>query len=285
MATRPTFTSKTAWAALDVESGEDTDEEVLDETPASQPERYDRAAPVYSLHPHRDSWSLNIPPNSASESSAKPTKSALRKQKALARQVKRQQEKLARAAAKAQAAAAAKGATAADVKAPPQPVTRDQPEPESSIPVAQEPEKVEEPETLPVEELVQQVSEYAAPKPANGAAHPLQEANGSASQPPAPEPVVAPPEPPKYDAPPPPEPKPVASIPSEKEALATRRNDIENPPEEKQQHQQLEQEQAEKAKKKSSFLTRTLWTFIMIGGFISECMLQFDSASWLTRTR
>ncbi|KAI0663407.1 cytidylyltransferase family-domain-containing protein [Cubamyces menziesii] len=248
MAARPTFTSKTAWAALDVESGEDTDEEVLDETPASQPE-------------------------SASESSAKPTKSALRKQKALARQEKRQQEKLARAAAKAQAAAAAKGATAADVKAPPQPVTRDQPEPESSIPVAQEPEKVEEPETLPVEELVQQVSEYAAPKPANGAAHPLQEANGSASQPPAPEPVVAPPEPSKYDAPPPPEPKPVASIPSEKEALATRRNDIENPPEEKQQHQQLEQEQAEKAKKKSSFLTRTLWTFIMIGGFITLLLM------------
>lgn len=192
----------------------------------------------------------------------------------MARLEKRQQEKLARAAARAQAAAAAKGAAQTDVKVPPQPVAREQSNPELPTPAAEVPEKVEEPEALPVKELVKQVPEPAVPKPANGAAHP-HEANGSASQPPAPEPVVALPEPPSYDAPPAPEPKPVASIPSEKEALATRRNDIENPPEEKQQQQQLEQEQVEKAKKKSSFLTRTLWTFIMIGGFISEYTLQF----------
>ena len=35
------FTSKTAWEALGVESGEETEEEVLDEATASQPERYD----------------------------------------------------------------------------------------------------------------------------------------------------------------------------------------------------------------------------------------------------
>lgn len=34
--------------------------------------------------------------------------------------------------------------------------------------------------------------------------------------------------------------------------------------------QQLVQE-AEKSKKRQSFLTRTLWTFIMIGGFIGMC--------------
>ncbi|KAI0335109.1 hypothetical protein GY45DRAFT_1317622 [Cubamyces sp. BRFM 1775] len=247
MATRPTFTSKTAWAALDVESGEDTDEEVLDETPASQPE-------------------------SASESNSKLTKSALRKQKALARQEKRQQEKLARAAARAQAAAAAKGAAAVDLKAPPQPAVQEQSEPELSGSAVQEPEKVEEPEALPVKELVQPVPEHATPKPANGAAHP-HEANGSASQPAAPEPVVALPEPPRRDAPVPADPKPAAPAPSEKEAVAARRNDIENPPEQKQQQQQLEQEQAEKAKKKSSFLTRTLWTFIMIGGFITLLLM------------
>lgn len=46
LATRPSFTSQTAWAALGVESGEDTDEEAYDETPASQPDRYDATAPA-----------------------------------------------------------------------------------------------------------------------------------------------------------------------------------------------------------------------------------------------
>lgn len=41
MSTRPASTYKTAWDALGVESGEESDVEILDETPASQPERYD----------------------------------------------------------------------------------------------------------------------------------------------------------------------------------------------------------------------------------------------------
>ena len=45
MSTRPPFTSKTAWEALGVESGEEYDDEILDETTASQPERYDIAPP------------------------------------------------------------------------------------------------------------------------------------------------------------------------------------------------------------------------------------------------
>ena len=32
----------------------------------------------------------------------------------------------------------------------------------------------------------------------------------------------------------------------------------------------LTPEESEKVKKRASFVTRTLWTFIMIGGFISE---------------
>ncbi|KAJ2967091.1 hypothetical protein NUW54_g13612 [Trametes sanguinea] len=55
--------------------------------------------------------------------------------------------------------------------------------------------------------------------------------------------------------------------------MASRRNDIENPPEQKQQQQQPPPEDAEKAKKKASFVTRTLWTFIMIGGFITLLLL------------
>ena len=40
MSSRPPFRTKTAWDALVVESGEETEEEVFDETPSSQPERY-----------------------------------------------------------------------------------------------------------------------------------------------------------------------------------------------------------------------------------------------------
>ena len=60
---------------------------------------------------------------------------------------------------------------------------------------------------------------------------------------------------------------PAAAASSEKEALSARRTDIENPPE---KPPAPVVEDPEKAKKRQSFLTRTLWTFIMIGGFISE---------------
>ncbi|KAI9067288.1 hypothetical protein FKP32DRAFT_1588649 [Trametes sanguinea] len=253
MASRPGFSSKTPWAALDVESGEDTDDETLDETPASQPE-------------------------SASESTAKPSKSALKKQKALARAEKRQQEKIARAAAKAQAAAAAKAAATGDAQAAPQPASEVSPPSTVSQtvppePAAAEPTKVEELEKLPVKELAQHAPEPAPSKPANGSAH-VHEANGSASHPPAAQPEIAPfPLPPMPKVPPQSEPTPASPTTSEKQAVASRRNDIENPPEQKQQQQQPPPEDAEKAKKKASFVTRTLWTFIMIGGFITLLLL------------
>ncbi|KAI0675415.1 cytidylyltransferase family-domain-containing protein [Trametes maxima] len=258
VSTRPSFTSKTAWAALGVESGEDTDEEVLDETPASQPD-------------------------SASESAAKPTKSALKKQKALARAEKRQQEKLARAAARAQAAGTKVGVppegSTSSAAAPSVPVSlKDEATPEAP--------DVEEPET-PVKEVVREVLEPVVVKPANGAAH-LRKSNGSALPTPAPAPTPSPvpaPAPRKTEAPSPPasnipsqvETKPLvqpspASVPSEKEALVSRRNDIENPPEKKKQEQPPVQT-AEQGKKKSGFVTRTLWTFIMIGGFITLLLM------------
>ncbi|CDO69135.1 hypothetical protein BN946_scf185042.g37 [Trametes cinnabarina] len=241
MASRPGFSSKTPWAALPVESGEDTDEEVLDDTPASQPE------------------------------------SALKKQKALARAEKRQQEKIARAAAKAQAAAAKAGT--GEVKAAPVPEVDVRPpaKPEVSLSAtpAAEPTKVEEPEALPAKELVQHAPEPAPYKPTNGSAH-VHEANGSATHTAAAEPEIAPfPLPPPYQVPSQADPQSATPATSEKQSLPSRRNDIENPPEQKQQarQQRPSPEQVEKAKKKSGFVTRTLWTFIMIGGFITLLLM------------
>ena len=58
-----------------------------------------------------------------------------------------------------------------------------------------------------------------------------------------------------------------APVPSEKGSpVVPRKTDIENPPE-----KPVAPEQSEQVKKRQSFLTRTLWTFIMIGGFICEC--------------
>ena len=107
----------------------------------------------------------------------------------------------------------------------------------------------------------------------NGTAHPDSQVNGSTPQAPV-EPAA--PSPPVYHAPTPvpaevkpsmPANTPAAPASSEKETLNARRTDIENPPE-KQPASIVED--TEKVKKRQSFLTRTLWTFIMIGGFISE---------------
>lgn len=55
MSVRPTFTSKAAWDALDIQSGEESEEEVYDENPASQPERY--AATTSNVCATRAEWS------------------------------------------------------------------------------------------------------------------------------------------------------------------------------------------------------------------------------------
>ena len=49
------------------------------------------------------------------------------------------------------------------------------------------------------------------------------------------------------------------------------RTDVENPPDKPPAPVVVD---SERVKKRQSFLTRTLWTFIMIGGFISECILR-----------
>ncbi|PIL35973.1 transporter [Ganoderma sinense ZZ0214-1] len=252
MSSRAAFTSKTAWDALGVESGEETEGEVLDETTASQPD-------------------------SASESAARPSKSALKKQKALARAEKRQLEKAARAAARAQKAAGS------DVQ-PVDPAPSDTPtrsDDDSTPPIATSPVIVDalaaslEEDKTPEPEPEAKAEPVLAPKPVNGAARSLLKVNGSApsappKEPPAPAPAV--PSPPVRHVPAPasaPESKPPSYIPSEKApASPPRRTDIENPPE-----KQLTPEEKEQVKKRASFLTRTLWTFIMIGGFITLLLM------------
>lgn len=85
-----------------------------------------------------------------------------------------------------------------------------------------------------------------------------------------PKPEVKPPGPPLV----PPEPsekqKPAEKKPELKKAVST-------PPAEKprdvEKNISASPQDAEKVKKRQSFLTRTLWTFIMIGGFIGTCSL------------
>ncbi|KAI0779489.1 cytidylyltransferase family-domain-containing protein [Fomes fomentarius] len=240
MSSRPPFTTKTAWEALGIESGEESEEEVLTDAPPSQPE-------------------------SASESTTKaaPSKSALKKQKALARLEKRQLEKAARAAARAQRVSGGDAQPAV----PPPPVTsksQGEEKPTAADVLEESPVVIDTPKPEPI-----------APKPANGTAHSLPKANGSTPPVPAPEHAIATPAPAvppvqhayTIPAPVPADVKPPlqASVPpvpasSEKENHVARRNDIENPP--------LKPPQPGDTKKKSSFVTRTLWTFIMIGGFI-----------------
>ncbi len=214
--------------------------------------------------------------HSASESAAKLSKSALKKQKALARAEKRQLEKAARAAARAQKAGGGKVQQSAELSPSETPAGSE----DSTPPVATSPvivdalaaslEEGKTPEPEPAVEAKAK-AQVVAPKPVNGAACSLPQVNGSAPSAPPKEPLApapAAPSPPVRHGPVPvsaPESK-ATFAPSEKAAPApSRRTDIENPPE-----KQLTAEQKEQVKKRASFLTRTLWTFIMIGGFISE---------------
>lgn len=259
MSSRPPFTTKTPWEALGIESGEESEEEVLTDAPPSQPERYDATSPDSEI-------CAQVTLFSASESTAKaaPSKSALKKQKALARVEKRQLEKAARAAARAQR------------------VSGGDAQPAELLPTVTAKEATSQGEEKPtaadvLEEVIDTPKpEPIAPNPANGNAHSLPKANGSTPPVPPSEHAIAtpapavPPVPHAYTipAPVPADAKPPlqASVPptpasSEKEHVA-RRNDIENPP--------VKPPQPGDSKKKSSFVTRTLWTFIMIGGFICE---------------
>ncbi|KAG9221095.1 hypothetical protein CCMSSC00406_0005466 [Pleurotus cornucopiae] len=211
---RPALASKSLFQHLDVESGEEEDEEVVDEP--TQPE---------------------------SESDpSKPTKSAIKRAQKAARIQKKLEQKAALKARREQEAVASEPEKAAPVEqqkpqelpiptesqlsAPPEPEELDPPLPE--LPVAQNPEI----------SATNYVSEpiYSRPEPA----FPVEQ---TPTPPPAPK---VEPQSPTLEQ--------VVSMPSVIEVKST-------PPD------------VEAVKKRQGFITRTLWTFIMIGGFLSLLLL------------
>ncbi|THH02286.1 hypothetical protein EW026_g567 [Hermanssonia centrifuga] len=222
---RPSFASKAAWDALGIQSGDETDEEQIDESV----EYKCSAAPL------------------------PPSKSAIKKAKLQALREKRQQERAARAAARNQANGSAKAASS----------------PTSSPSPADSP--VIETKALEVEGLVSPSDEpisngtlHTVPLNfgANGDAHPTEQPAGVPVQIPADSvPTTSPSSVPDVEKSAPVNDEPV--MPVEKPAPMSPQ------PAEKQEDPQ----DAEKAKKRQNALTRTLWTFIMIGGFLTLLLM------------
>lgn len=194
---------------------------------------------------------------------AKLTKSALKKQKALARQEKRQQEKAARAAARARSAQAS--------PAPEQQQNESIPGSSETAPPAA---KVEEKKqnSVPVTEIRQNgaappVSEPEPSKPLlNGYADTAKELSLPpllSSESTSILSSVITEETSDFN-------KPIESVPVTMPASAPRKAHVEIPAPHKQTSAPPPPQDTESAKKRQNALTRTLWTFIMIGGFLSE---------------
>lgn len=181
------------------------------------------------------------------------SKSAIKKAKAQARIEKRQQEKAARAAARLQAKV--NGDLATSIDSPASSVTPVDSPVISSKPLEEEPVN-EEPPAL-VEPVINgdahgEASEVPTPEPA-----PLPQVIN-----PGPPPIIKPLNPPlsrKEDVP------PVPALPVEKPKPV-----INGAAVEPAKIEEANPRDAEKAKKRQNALTRTLWTFIMIGGFLGE---------------
>ena len=204
-----------------------------------------------------------------SEPPAPLSKSAIKKAKALARAEKRQQEKAARAAARK----LANGKAAHTTSPPTTQAAPDSPDESLSSP------------TDSVEwSFVADVQAKGEVKPVSPVKRPATESNGDAHPPPRPtqpDPVsVVASEPaasistqkavPDTDksktTAAPPQKQPLPAPPEKPAAMA---NGKAAPTPKLDALDTSAQQAAEKSKKRQSFLTRTLWTFIMIGGFIS----------------
>lgn len=205
-----------------------------------------------------------------SEPPAPLSKSAIKKAKALARAEKRQQEKAARAAARNLANGKASPDTSPPIA-------------ESYVDVSAEVGEsgVDSEISSPTESTSDKgkwtgVEPTVEAKKGNGNAHPLVqqvESKPTSRAPVTPVTLSAPPPPPSTKAA-----QEVAAPPqkqtlSQLEKASTMANGhskhVPVPPTEPDTSTQSA---AEKSKKRQSFLTRTLWTFIMIGGFISTLM-------------
>ncbi|EMD37657.1 hypothetical protein CERSUDRAFT_114302, partial [Gelatoporia subvermispora B] len=241
---RPSFVSKAAFEALGIESGEESEEE-LESTPSPQPE----------------SPSSTEPP--------KPSKSAIKKAKAAARHERLQQAKALRAAQRAQAAA--QKAQAAEPTPPaPEPARAQQPSKNlfDSVEIIERPR--DEP-SLPARAAAAAEPETPAP-PAptvNGTAHPETKNKEEVSLPPAntaaSSTVPSPPSQLETVSEREQEPAKESPAPPSKAVNGHVNGNAKSQPEPAKQEQDGQQGSE---KKRQNILTRTLWTFIMIGVFI-----------------
>lgn len=252
---RATWASKTAFDALGVESGEDSDGELEPSPLISPPERYAVGVRLTSAQISKNTLC------SSSESSVKPSKSALKKAKENARLLRQLERKAARAAQRAQANG--------------QPRPADTLSGERSHDTSNdrvEPTGVEEESTLPfpTEPAAHGEDTPRASKQINGdvpVVHDIPAPVIGLSSSAVPSSVIppAPPAPPRPADKAPPLPAdtfngdakhetPPMVGPSNGAAISQAETSAQT---------------AESAKKRQNMLTRTLWTFIMIGGFLS----------------
>ncbi|KAH9839213.1 cytidylyltransferase family-domain-containing protein [Rhodofomes roseus] len=243
--TRPSWASRTTFEGLGVESGEESEEEVL--------------------------GSPSPAPDSGSESATKPSKSAIKKAK---EQARLQRKVAARAASKARA-------TSQSPALLPSPDARESSEEAPEIASRSAAEPIAAPTrnavaARPVPEHLPELVADKPAKPANGDAGTVHE-------------EVSPPEetvfvssdkaePSTVSEPPSGSPAPVPDPNLSPPAAETKRREeppaSESKPANGNASQQQENTQdGEKAKKRQSILTRTLWTFIMIGGFLTLLLM------------
>ncbi len=227
---RPALASKSLFQHLDVESGEEEEEEEVTDEP-TQPERCRNP-----LTPH-----LSDIQHFISESDlSKPTKSAIKRAQKAARIQKKLEQKAALKARREQEAAASD-----PEKAPP--VEQQKPQ-ELPIPPETQPSAPPEPEELdpPLPELP------SAPNPEvsvpNHVSEPIIPSH----------PETAPPVEQKPTPLPAPKAEPQASTLQQVVSMPSVIEVKSAPPD------------VEAVKKRQGFITRTLWTFIMIGGFLSR---------------
>jgi phosphatidate cytidylyltransferase len=231
-----TVASKTTFDALAVDTGEDSEEEEVPEV-GPVPETY-VSSPFFKSGPR----SQLTPISSFSQPDAKPTKSAIKKAQKLARVEKRQRLK---ALAKSQAGSSASpenSVASSEVT----PLREAVPLPEPSKPLGLSDSYILSTVSPPVEES--SAEREKAPIGVNGLALKINAPSASPmptaletptahesvpTAPPAPQPAEKPPQP--------------MTLPLHDETAA---------------------KDAEKVKKRQSFLTRTLWTCIMITGFV-----------------
>lgn len=255
--TRPGWVSKSTFEALAIESGEESEDELVESTPLiSPPDRY----ATYSVSTEIERELTDT--FSSSESQPKPSKSAIKKAKEAARLERQQLKKAARVAARLQSNTKQESAVEPPIELQAAIELRPQPREEISNGAAH----------------VSDVPDVPATKTNGSATSPMPVPNGQIDhvkevQPAMTEQVVKP-----LPTPPPSlrhtskskleEPRIVAEPPMADKKPEANGKVVHAPP------PKPPAQDAEQTKKRQNVLTRTLWTFIMIGGFISTLLSQ-----------